>query len=200
MNEILSISKTAFTNLIDAFLPQDGDPGPWGPLGPVIRDRLLWVLLNPQPLPPREGPEPDPWHRVSSPVPDPWHSRLGGIPVPWRSASLVRLVIHQAVSQYQWVEVMVSAEQLDKSAEIIRSQIRRFVDEFCGTRPPRVPWPWPPKFDPKELHPLEFLVAGAVFQKTAEAMVNGPLSNDVSAAADRLFETGLKRLEHGCET
>src|SRR5829696_9202424 len=65
MNEPINVSRAALVKLLDAVLypnPDDpGDPsspwGPYGPIGPVIsgllRD-LSWVLLNPQPLPPRD--------------------------------------------------------------------------------------------------------------------------------------------------
>ena len=65
MNESVNVAKAALVKLLDAVLypnPDDpGDPsspwGPYGPIGPVIsgalRD-LSWVLLNPQPLPPRD--------------------------------------------------------------------------------------------------------------------------------------------------
>jgi hypothetical protein len=65
MNEPINVPKAVLVKLLDAVLypnPDDpGDPsppwGPYGPIGPVIsgllRD-LSWVLLNPQPLPPRD--------------------------------------------------------------------------------------------------------------------------------------------------
>ena len=65
MNEPINVTRAALLRLLDAVLypnPDDpGDPsppwGPYGPIGPVIggalRD-LSWVLLNPQPLPPRD--------------------------------------------------------------------------------------------------------------------------------------------------
>src|SRR5215210_1568499 len=65
MNQPHNVTRAALVRLLDALLypnPDDpGDPssprGPYGPVGPVIsgllRD-LSWVLLNPQPLPPRE--------------------------------------------------------------------------------------------------------------------------------------------------
>ena len=65
MNKPINVSRAALVRLLDAVLypnPDDpGDPsspwGPYGPIGPVIsgllRD-LSWVLLNPQPLPPRD--------------------------------------------------------------------------------------------------------------------------------------------------
>ena len=65
MNEAVNVTKAALVKLLDAVLyPNPDDPGdpspPWGPydpIGPVIsgllRD-LSWILLNPQPLPPRD--------------------------------------------------------------------------------------------------------------------------------------------------
>src|SRR5215208_7025065 len=65
MNQPINVTRAALVRLLDAVLypnPDDpGDPsspwGPYGPIGPVIsgllRD-LSWILLNPQPLPPRE--------------------------------------------------------------------------------------------------------------------------------------------------
>src|SRR5829696_4213123 len=65
MNQPINVTRAALVRLLDAvFYPNPDDPGdpssPWGPYGPVgpvisglLRD-LSWVLLNPQPLPPRE--------------------------------------------------------------------------------------------------------------------------------------------------
>ena len=65
MNEPINFTRAALVRLLDAVLyPNPDDPGdpssPWGPYGPIgpvvsglLRD-LSWVLLNPQPLPPRD--------------------------------------------------------------------------------------------------------------------------------------------------
>src|SRR5215217_4081908 len=65
MNESINVTRAALLRLLDALLyPNPDDPGdpssPWGPYGPIgpvvsglLRD-LSWVLLNPQPLPPRD--------------------------------------------------------------------------------------------------------------------------------------------------
>src|SRR5215210_122230 len=65
MNQPINVSRAALVRLLDAVLyPNPVDPGgprsPWGPYGPIgpvisglLRD-LSWVLLNPQPLPPRD--------------------------------------------------------------------------------------------------------------------------------------------------
>ena len=65
MNQPINVTRAALLRLLDAVLyPNPDDPGdsssprgPYGPIGPVIRwalRDLSWVLLNPQPLPPRE--------------------------------------------------------------------------------------------------------------------------------------------------
>src|ERR687889_1072450 len=65
MNQPINVTRAALVRLLDAVLyPNPDDPGdpssPWGPYGPIgpvvsglLRD-LSWVLLNPQPLPPRD--------------------------------------------------------------------------------------------------------------------------------------------------
>jgi hypothetical protein len=183
MNESIMLTKTAFVKLLDALYPRDDDPGPWGPAGPVIRwtlGDLSWALLNPQPLPPRTGASHDPW-------------RLGPQPDPWRLAVLARTLIDRVVTQYQFAEVAGAIEQSEQAMGHIRSYIREIVEDWCGTRPPKWPWPWPPRFDAAQLRPIDLLVAGAQFQKAAA--LDNPLTPDFSAAADRLIETGLKRME-----
>src|SRR5215208_4591115 len=65
MDEPVKVTRAALVKLLDAVrYPNPDDPGdpssPWGPYGPIglviggaLRD-LSWVLLNPQPLPPRD--------------------------------------------------------------------------------------------------------------------------------------------------
>jgi hypothetical protein len=188
MSEAITFTKDALVNLLDAMLyPNPDDPGPYGPIGPIIRWELRdfsWVLLNPQPLPPVTGPVPDPW-------------RLGPGPQPWRSAFLARTVIDRAVAQYQFAEVLAGTEQSEGVTTAVGLQIREFVDDYCGTRPPKWPrpLPWPPQFDPAQLRPLDLLIAGAQFQKAADLAPDNPLREDFLAAANQLFETGLRRME-----
>lgn len=188
MHETITLTKASFISLLDSVLnPNPDDPEePRGPIGPVVRDWLLWFLVNRQPLPPF-GPQPEPW-------------RFGPQPQPWRSAFLARAVIDRAVAQYQFAEALAGTEQSERITAAIGSQIREFVDDYCGTRPPRWPrpWPWPANFDPAQLHPLDLLIAGAQFQKAADLAPNNPLQADFSTAANQLFETGLKRMESGC--
>src|SRR5829696_221629 len=65
MNEPVKVTRAALVKLLDAVpYPNPDDPGdpssPWGPYGPIgpviggVLRGLSWVLLNPQPLPPRD--------------------------------------------------------------------------------------------------------------------------------------------------
>jgi hypothetical protein len=200
MNGTITLTKAALVSLLDAVLnPNPDDPGnpndpwgPYGPFGPVIRG---WssVALNPRPLPPMAGPVPDPWR--AGPGPQPW--RAGPRPEPWRAALLARAVIGRAVTQYQFAEVLVGTQHAARMIEAVGSQIHEFVDDYCGTGPRRWPWPWPwpPTFEPPQRRPLELLVAAAQFQKAADVGVDSPLQAEFSAAADRLFETGLREMQ-----
>ena len=176
MNQDITLPKSALVNLLDSLLnPHPDDPGPYGPIGPIIHSilsELAWMQLNPQPLPPKSGPHPE----------------------PWRSTALARTVIDRAVTQYQLAEALAGTEQSERITKVIGSQIREFVDDYCGTRPPRWPWPWPPQFDPTQLRPVDFVIAGAQFQKAADSTAHCPLQSDFLIAAERLFETGLKRM------
>jgi hypothetical protein len=185
MNAHLTLSKASMVALLDALLllsPEDSGElrTPWrqddhvGPFLRLARYDYFKVSLNIQPL-------------LSRPQ---LHSDLR------RSALLARIVIDQAVAHFQIAEGCAGAEQMERRAETIRSDIREFVDDFCGIRPPRWPrpWPWPPTLVSAQLCPLDLLVAGAQFQKAAN--LANPLQADLSSAADQLFEAGLKRMEN----
>ncbi len=128
-----------------------------------------WVLLNPQPLPPKGH---------------------------WRSASVAQLTIARALALHEAAEVLAS-----DGGERAMGRIQRNVgglDDWCGTRPhPRpYPWPWGPLVrGTEELQPIELIVAGAQFQKAADALEGSALRETFQGAADRLLETGLARLE-----
>jgi hypothetical protein len=84
------------------------------------------VLLNPQPLPPKEA---------------------GPFPEPWRSAAVARTVIDQVVAQYRFAEVMGGRERSERAIETIRSHISEFVDDYCGSGPAGGPCRGPSHWD-----------------------------------------------------
>ncbi len=201
----ISLSRAAFVRLLDAVLnPNPDDPGrprhPWGPFDPIgpvsgaFRD--FWsVALNPQPLSPIVGPIPDPWGwSRMTPNPQPLSPGGGPGPQPWRAAFEARTVVDQAVSVYRMGET-VGGDQAERAFEAARGHVRDWADWICGNVPRRFPrpWPWPLESD-FEVDPVALLFAGALFQKAADAGADNPLQADFSAAADQLFETGMRQL------
>ncbi len=97
-----------------------------------------------------------------------------------------------------------AADQAGQPVAAGQAAIAGFVDDFCGTEPKwpvpwrpvpgPVPW-WPDQLQATgELTGADLLVAGSQFQTTAELADGEPLQAAFSAAADRLFDAGLKRL------
>lgn len=171
MNQNITLTKAALVKLLDEY-PNPDDSGPYGPIGPIIHfiiKELLESKLYPIPIPHVPRPEPD----------------------PWRLAGLARMIIDQAVTQYQFASVSAGSELSEKAIAVARVYVHDAIDDWCGTRPRK--WPRPPKFDPAQLRPIDLLVAGAQFQKVAA--LSNPLQAVFSEAADKLFSTGLKRME-----
>ena len=171
--------------------PNDAD-GDWGPIGPVVRG-LTWASLNPQPLPPK-------WIiellKQFGPSPDPLKGKEGPHPDPWKGALLARVEIDRMVGLAR----MLEATGGERGQEGISRQLAGIIDEWCETPPrPRWPLPWPFPFRFREedfsIGPVDLVMMGVQFQKAAEALPNSTLAEDFSAAANRLTQTGLERLE-----
>ena len=92
---------------------------------------------------------------------------------------------------------MGGRERSERALEAIRAHVGEFVDDYCGSGARRwpLPRPFPLGLDPARLAPWDLLAAGAQFQKAADSVADGPLKGDFAAAADRLLETGVRRLE-----
>jgi hypothetical protein len=183
----ITLTKAAFASALNASLypnPDDpGDPrnpfGPFGPGGPVMQ-RWLWAMLNPQPLPPG----PDPYARLSWSALNPQPLPPG--PDPYRWASLARALVDRAIAQQQLVELL-GDEQSQRSIIIVGGRVADVIDEWCGTPVPGHHGPRP--------HGVELLAAGAQLQKASDTMHNSSLQSVFTAAADKLFKTGLSRME-----
>ncbi len=149
--------------------------GPFDPIGPVAGryNRFYAVALNPQPLPPREGPHPE----------------------PWRSAVLAQAIIEEAQMRYLY-GAMLSDGHTNGLMNNAASLISEAVDWWCGTPPPKwpFPWPfpWPPPWRSELVQPEELVIAAVQFQKAAQ--FDGPLAGEFGAAADRLLEIGLEQM------
>lgn len=210
----LNLQVKSIARLLDALgYPNPDDPdGNWGPIGPVVRG-ISWAALNPQPLPPRWaveiikqfgplpdpwreklGPLPEPWRVKEGPHPDPWRATVGPDPIPWKGALLARFEIDRMVGLARMVEAVNGGHGHDG----IRRQLAEIIDEWCGTPPrPRWPLPWPFAFGLEEFNigPVDLVMMGVQFHKAAEALRDSALAEDFSAAANRLTQTGLERLE-----
>jgi hypothetical protein len=209
LSQNIQVNKLTFAHLItQLFNPNPDDPGsgdnpfgPYGPGGPVMTDiALLKVIMesvsqylgvNPQPIPPKA-------HRLL-------HRQ--------KIVLLTQSIINQVVKQYQAVELMGSNAQSEKALGVLKTWLARFVDDWCATPPRfRFPIPFPPPnpwtlnfsayewqnqpLNVSQTHPVDLLVVGAEFLKTADYLTNTPLSMLFAASADRFFEAGLAQIEH----
>jgi hypothetical protein len=148
--------------------PGVGDPEPLP--DPPPREFPPWLRLNPQPLPPKGH---------------------------WRSANAARTIIAQALNLQELSEAFAS-DGGERTLGVIQRKVSEFVDDWCGTQPhPKpFPWPWGPIVrGTEELQPIELIVAGAQFQKAADALEGNALQESFEGAADRLLQTGVSRLE-----
>ena len=139
-------------------------PGP-GP-GPQVHD--LWVMLNPQPIPPGRG------ELVAEP----------SDPSPWRAAFEASRIVERAVMRLQFASVLENPKQMEKLHGLTRLELSEFVDDFCGTgkkpKPPKPPNPW------------SLLGAGVQLLSGAEQVKESLLRSEFENPADRLLQTALK--------
>jgi hypothetical protein len=170
MTPQLTVPRSVFASVLNNLYPRDDDPGPYGPFDPVIR-RVAELMLNPQPLPPKQA-----WQRDA-----------------WFGAAAADATIRYALDRQELAE---SVDAPNRINELVRASIQQFVDDLCPQppRPPRWPFPWPrPKWwEQGEIGPLDVLVAGARFYRAAETMPDNALAADFDAGADTLFEAGLR--------
>jgi hypothetical protein len=144
------------------------DPERWAILN--LLGRLDWVRLNPQPLPPRGH---------------------------WRPTWVARMTIARALDLHETAEAL-AGDGGERARGMIERNVSELVDDWCGTRPhPRpYPRPWGPLVRGTEvLQPIDLIIAGAQFQKAADALAGSALQATFEGAADRLLATGLSRLE-----
>jgi len=174
----INFTKEAFVSFLDSVYmpnPDDDDPfDPLDPIGPVANDYLS-KFFNQQRLLALAS------TRIRS-------GNFRPLPQPYRMVASSQALIARAVGQFQLAEVMGGSE---KAGDAIGGYLFDVLDDWCGTRPHK--WPWPRRFSVDQLSPVDLLVAGAEFQKAA--MLDNPLQKHFAAAADQLFEVGLKQLE-----
>ena len=181
MSELM-LSKQTLIKLLERASPDPCEPygcDPWEPPpggteplpDPHPRSHPLdWVRLNPQPLPPKGH---------------------------WRAASVARFTIARALDMHETAEALAQ-DGGTRALGMIQRNVNGLVGNWCGSgvHPRPFPWPWGPLLRGTEpLEPIELIVAGAQFQKAADALEGSTLQGTFEDAADRLFKTGLSRLE-----
>lgn len=190
--EMITLPYKQFTRLVGtlaglAGYPDPDNPLPPGPWDPVIREALRgidvlagphptpWrragdVMLNPQPLPPREV-----WALVAA------QAIVADIQ---RTSESLRMF----PDEFQY-----------RAVEMTQAGLAELVDDWCGTGWPRrwpIPWPWPPEPDPdpRELaNPLDLIIIGAVFDRLS-GMLDESLQGAVEETAVAFIEAGVARM------
>jgi hypothetical protein len=190
MNSHFTISKTAFVSFVSEFIhgyPDPDNPPPPGPWDPVIHqalvkmrarfgpqpqpwragsvagrmDSLDWVLLNPQPLPPRLV----------------------------YAAALSEQVIDSANSYFDMAEAMPSEVQ-GQLQEFAVNRLHTFMDDCGNGRIPKWPFPWPPRDEaPSDpLGPVEMMVIGVTFFSAGRSLANEQLRSVLQDIGSRLID------------
>ena len=151
------------------------EPDPWrGQMGPHPDpwragklSSLDWVLLNPQPLPPRYA----------------------------YAASLAEAVAG-SVSAYFELDEALPSEMQGRMSEFATMRLSTFIDDCGNGRIPRWPFPWPPpwqgEFDP--ISPVEMLVVGIAFENLAQSAVNERFRGALQESADRLMNMAAEQM------
>ncbi len=116
--------------------------------------------LNPQPLPPRAGP---------------------GDPDPWRNAAVRYLAT--LVNLRELSRAITDQDTRGQLAQSAETGIQAFLDDFCGTPPRRIPWPWP--------GPPPWVALLAVELTAAANTQTGALREGLMEVAGRIATLGL---------
>lgn len=184
MEDILSISRQNFVQLVSnlgGYYPNPDDPGPYGPLGPVIRSSLTQLQQlsrfagNPDPFPAKET----------------------------TSLYLAQVMVDHVSQLYAFADLLPvevaenvrqgGLKQLDDFGEwcgtmtrweIIQELVRQLLKKHPSP-PPHKPW-WN-----KQLNAFEQIVIGAHLQQSALRIDNEQLSGTLDDVGGKLMENGL---------
>ena len=176
MNHTSFITREQFVSfaaqLSNIYNPNPDDPEPSGPWGPVVRQafessKLSWIMLNPQPLPPREI----------------------------IAINIAREVISRALLM-QEIGNNLNREGEERGIIIVSGFISRFIDD-CGNGivkikiPHRgIPEPGP---DPV-ITPVELILMGLQFHSEAKTIDNDQVQRLFKEAGEKLISNGINKL------
>jgi hypothetical protein len=196
MNDHLNISKAALISIVSEFIngyPNPVDPQPPGPWDPVIRQALdkMRYGLWPRPEPWRVGPASGPLNSLDWVLlnPQPLPPRLA------YAIALADEVIGSVHSFFDIAEGMPSETQ-GQLQEVAVSRIHAFMDDCGNGRIPRWPFPWPPRDsipgDP--LSPVEMLVIGVAFHNAGQLFVDDHLRSVFQDAGGRMMDMAADQM------
>ena len=104
----------------------------------------------------------------------------------------------------RFIQTIVTAAQVNAiqqkraDGEMTFRAVNQFVDDYCGTKWPRFPFPpnppqpwWWRDFDPGEPRPIDLIAAGLEFYNAAKAVKGTELQATFEDASNKLIQTGL---------
>lgn len=139
-----------------------------------------WVLLNPQPLPPRELFPP----REGPPGPRPRYWTV-----------LTRAVISRHLDRLEQAGIIIVGGDVEHVLRRVADDLESFTARLVDGTPPDVsPGDlWEPAAGPHALHPVELVLAGLQFQHAADTLPEHPLQGVLEHSAVQLVDVGLER-------
>lgn len=134
-----------------------------------------WVLLNPQPLPPREGYPPWPSSR----------------PRYW--TLVTRAVIGRHLDRLETAGIIIVGGDVEHVVRQTAHALSEFADALSGEPSASSLGPFAPAPNGAAPSPVDLVMAGLQFQHAADLQVASPLREVLERSAERLLETGLAR-------
>jgi hypothetical protein len=136
------------------------------------------LLHNPFPGSSRSEPQPQPWFFRGEPEPQPWHA-FNPDPVPWAVAFLV-----SAASVKETASTMANKAAAEQVVATASAAISQFLDDYCGTPPRAIPWPFPGP-------PPWVSVIASQLTAVANTLEEGNLRTDLFQLAGQVLDQGF---------
>lgn len=119
---------------------------------------------------------------------------------PWAKATLqtryavalANEIVRMTVGLQQVIEFLPERDLQKQFSGAVTGSLAMVVDDWCGTRWPRWPFPWPkPPRLAERPDSIDLMAAGLQFQIAAEQLPDGELRDFLAAGGARMIEQGL---------
>ncbi len=139
--------------------------------------RSKQVLLNPQPLPPREGYPP--WPRPR--------------PGDWRS--VVRVVVERHLDRLEQAGIIIVSGDVEHVVDRSTQELADFATALVGEAPglALTSWSRSTAAEPGSLAAVDLVLAGLELQQAADGLPDHPLHEALAQAAEQLLDVGVAR-------